>query len=130
MVEINWQEVIQALGAISAAAVVGLAAKVKFGSTDGKPPIERRPAPDEMRKALADLQSRIDSLTMDEGSVKALRMAVSSLIDIMEQHRKTLDRNTNAATLIADRMNAVTDAIEELAKEMEISSRLNGRSRR
>lgn len=125
---VDWKEFFLAAIGLMTAGAIYLRGASGHSKSDGKPPRERAPEPHEVRQSLDSIKTQINRVGLDDEAAEQLKRAIVKLSDVIEVHRASLDRNTAAASTISERMSTVTGAIEELAKEMEFTSRLGGRT--
>ena len=121
MPEVDWNAILQGVGL-----VVGTALTVFFVNrgkvkSDGTPPPDRAPAAHEVKQALYDMQSKIERTGMDEAAAASLKRSIDLLAG-------ALDRNTSACGAMSEHLGRIKTSIDEMAKELEFSSRL-GRGR-
>lgn len=120
MPEVDWSALGQGLAAVIVAVLTGLGIAKGKAKSDGTPPADRAPGPHEVKQALYDMHAKLERTGMDEASAASLKRSIDLLAG-------SLDRNTSACGLMSEHLGRIKSSIDEMAKELEFSSRMGRR---
>ncbi|WP_103171625.1 hypothetical protein [Paracoccus sp. SY] len=99
-----------------------------FFKGDGKPPLERPPAPHEVKQAISNLHSQIERTVMDEAVARDLLKGIAKLIIALEAAAEALDQNTEMSGDMRGDIREVSRDLRSLVTEL-LRAQIDGAKR-